>query len=186
MCVALHRRVWERAGGMPAWLQTYEDVVFAQKLAAGKVKMALQVHAHIHHHMRSSLGELYRMARNYARGRAHAGQNDKTSVGKILLAYGMLLASAVAALFFPAAGPLFVLLLLAYLYRGGLRLLFTAERKIPSVKRIWLGSEIVVVRDVGTFVGFLLGWIDWITEPKWRQKLRAYLSPLQHRTSDAE
>jgi glycosyltransferase involved in cell wall biosynthesis len=186
MCVAFHRRAWEQASGQPSWLQTFEDVVFAQKLATQNVKIALQVHSHLHHHMRKSFAELYRMARNYARGRARAGQNDSVLLTKVAAAWGAMTAAALATPFEPWAGLMLPAIAALYFYRGGVHLLFIAERKIPSLKRILLGTQVVVARDIGTLVGFLLGWVDWMTEPKWRQKLRAYLSPLQPRTSDAE
>ncbi len=174
LSVGFTRELWDRLGGMPDWLRTAEDKVFGRKVMASSPRVALSAAAELFHHMRSSPGEIYHQMFTYLRGDGRTGQVSGHCL-RLAGFYGALLALALVALVWPPAVLLLLVIASAYLYRSGFRKLAILTERPPAWKRFYLVPAVIFPRDLGILAGQLRGTLDWLLEPRYRERLTTYL-----------
>lgn len=74
--IAFRRAAWRRAGGFPTCLHTAEDTLFDCKLRRLGCRFTFADDAVVRWRPRSSLGDVYKQFRDYARGEARIGRGD--------------------------------------------------------------------------------------------------------------
>lgn len=174
--VAFRKSVWEAAGGFPEWIKTSEDKLFGRKvhLLGGKVVGTLD--AVVYYDMRTTLGSLYRQFYAYGRGNA---QSRQTSGGVMRLAakYALAAVLAVAGTWHPLAWALLALGGARHLYVAGLRLYLSVHPGLPDPRVLLYVPAILLVRDLAQIAGHAAGYVAWFSNPIYRRKYSAYMTP---------
>lgn len=178
--VAISRACYQRLGGMPAWLRTAEDSVFGWKLLNARARIVLSLDALCYLHIRKDVKSLFMQNFLYARGRGHG--HLPTPLGyrshRNMLFYIAIIVAVAYGAVHPATLPMPLLMFAAYLYRTG----------VLNVKKVGGGNVrlghllhipgVVIAKDWGTYLGYLIGLFDWITKPQYRQLYRDYMKHL--------
>jgi cellulose synthase/poly-beta-1,6-N-acetylglucosamine synthase-like glycosyltransferase len=169
--MAVTRQRYLAEGGMPEWLRAAEDNLFGRKLQASGARTVAALDALQHHHMRSSLRDVWRQNLVYARGEGRIA----TPLIERLRTYGVygvaaLLAVTLAGGWLPAlAGVLAYLQTLAghRLRRSGMRL---------GPRGRWVHAPLILLaKDLGVMAGYALGRLDRLVQPRWRRLHADYL-----------
>jgi glycosyltransferase involved in cell wall biosynthesis len=177
LCTAVTRRMWLAAGGQPEWLAKGQDKLFSRKVYALGGKSVIATDARLQHHVRSNAVDLFRQLFFYGRGN---GQMRFISrhVARLMIIYGSfiaLLALGFASTLFPViAGLLF----LAYAWRAGVRKIILVDGGLKKLRYIPMACLVLVTRDIGSVLGHLLGWAEWIAKPRFREHYRYYMHGL--------
>jgi glycosyltransferase involved in cell wall biosynthesis len=177
LCTAVTRRAWLAAGGQPEWLAKGQDKLFSRKIYALGYRSAVAIDARLKHHVRRNSTELFRQVFFYGRGNGQM-QFMSRHVLHLILIYGLILAllalGSVNALF-----ALFgIVLFFLYAWHSGVRKIIQADGGLKKRRYIPIALEVLLVRDIGSILGHIVGWVEWLVRPKFRQKFSAYMHGL--------
>ncbi|WP_134497828.1 glycosyltransferase [Microvirga pakistanensis] len=177
LCTAVTRRMWLAAGGQPEWLAKGQDKLFSRKVYALGGKSVIAPDARLRHHVRSNIGDLFRQVFFYGRGN---GQMRFISrhVARLMLVYGSLAALLLLGFVSYLFPILASLLFLAYVWRAGVRKVLLVDGGLKKLRYVPMSCLILVTRDIGSLLGHLLGWMEWITKPRFRELYRLYMREL--------
>ena len=173
---AFCKNVWEAAGGYPEWLYTAEDTLFALRVLQLGYRVAYAKDSIVAWRPRPTLRKLTKMFFLYGRGN---GRIDRGNIkGTIYwLRYHFLWS---ATLLFGIVFPwlwIATFATLAYLYvRMILPVLKKVRKKTNHLSREFYVPLIVLMRNLSTNVGYLLGRCEYRCIPTYREKLEAYFS----------
>jgi len=177
LCTAVTRRAWLAAGGQPEWLAKGQDKLFSRKIYALGYKSAVAIDARLKHHVRRNLSELFRQVYYYGRGNGQM-QFVSRHVLYLLMTYGsilLLLILGTLNLFFALCG---ILLFLLYAWHSGVRKIIQADSGVKLPKYIPIALKILLVRDIGSILGHIVGWSEWFFRPEFRKRFSAYMDGL--------
>jgi cellulose synthase/poly-beta-1,6-N-acetylglucosamine synthase-like glycosyltransferase len=172
--MAVTRQRYLAEGGMPGWLRAAEDNLFGRKLQQRGTRTVAALDALQHHHMRSSVGAVWRQNLVYARGE---GRIAVPVVDK-LRTYVVYAGAALVAGLLPAGWALAGAGLLAYLHALGSHRLRRAGIRLSARGR-WLHMPLVLLaKDAGVMAGYALGRADRLLQPQWRLQHAAYMGSI--------
>jgi cellulose synthase/poly-beta-1,6-N-acetylglucosamine synthase-like glycosyltransferase len=174
LSIALTRKIWQRAGGLPEWLPKAQDKLFSRKLYALGATVAIAWDAYVKHHMRSTPGALFKQMFLYGRGNGQSRYVSKHFL-KLTGFYSInfcLLALWTLSWVFPTAA---IPLIVAYLYRAGWQKLRVVDGKIKKSSYLWLAPLVVFPRDLGVMLGHVVGWLEWLFIPRYRRLFWGYV-----------
>ena len=177
LCTATTRRIWLAAGGQPEWLAKGQDKMFSRKVYAIGGKGTVAIDARIWHHVRRTPRELFRQLFFYGRGNGQMRFVSKHAL-RLMGIYGgfiALLALGFVSMLFPLAA---LVLFGAYLWLAGVRKVIRVDGSLKKLRYIPLAVEVLLVRDVGSLLGHLLGWAEWFLVPRYRENYHRYMSGL--------
>jgi len=151
--IAFKRKAWEAIGGYPEWLDTAEDTLFDLKLKKAGMKFQLKTDAVVYWRVRENSKKILKQFYNYAKGDGFA----------LLFSLRYLTQYSVVAF-------LILLLFIGYknLYVWFLTFLFVITAfwfrhlkkvKKPSFKRTLTAICIAFAIELGTFFGFISGFL---------------------------
>jgi hypothetical protein len=129
--------------------------------------------AYISHHLRRSSGEVFRQLFSYGRGNGRSRYIERHTV-KLAAVYALGLALAGGAVFASPLAGLLLILLGAYYYRAGLRKIIEVDGGLKRLSYLWLPAAVLFPRDLGSLLGHLVGWLEWLLVPRYRALFRAY------------
>jgi hypothetical protein len=159
---------------MPAWLRAGEDRAFGWKLLIG-ARIVLSPDALCYLHIRKDTKSLFMQNFIYARADGHLHTPlDYRSRRNMLFYIATLVAVGYGAVH-PATLPVPLLMFAAYLYRTGVRHLMKVGGGSVRLSHLLQIPQIVIAKDVGTYLGHFIGLFDWITKPQYRQLYRDYM-----------
>ena len=176
--VAFRKQFWQRAGGYPEWASHCEDILFDQALGRAGARFAFEPSALVHFRPRDSLRAFARQYFLYARGDGVAGLwplRHALRYSTYLGVVGVLLAARrhpalLVGLLAPGA--------LAYT-RAPLRRLRRRAPDLPPVELARAAAIIPAVRlvgDLAKMLGYPVGIIRRLRDPKLRAEIAAYRS----------
>lgn len=168
------RELWHRIGGFPDWLRAGEDKLFARKIHRLRVRRVRAGDAAVLHHMRTSVGAVFRQHFVYGRGNGQTCFVGMVFI-KLIAVYGTLLGLLALTPIWPPLAAAAAILFAVYVYGAGLRKVMRHDADLRRPLCALYALQIVLARDCGTIAGSLVGWIDWLIKPMYRRKLRAYL-----------
>ncbi len=173
MCIAHTRRIWERAKGFPEWLAKGQDKLFSRKIHALGGRIAVAWDAIVHHHIRSTPGQVFKQLFLYGRGN---GQMRYVSEHffKLIGFYGLLLCLLVYGFVFNVAWIVALALSLAYYWHSGISKVRRIRARPWKTCYLWLTALALFARDFGTIAGHVFGWAEWIFQPRYRRLFREY------------
>lgn len=177
LCTAVTRRMWLAAGGQPEWLAKGQDKLFSRKVYALGGKTAVALDARLRHHVRSSAGDLFRQMFFYGRGNGQMRYMSRHG-SRLLLIYGGFIGLLLLGLVDSRLLLLAAILFLAYVWHAGLRKILRIDGGLRKLRYIPLACQVVVTRDLGTVLGHLLGWFEWLFRPSFRRNYRRYMEGL--------
>ncbi len=178
--MAVTRAQYAALGGMPDWLRAAEDNLFGHKLSDSGARIAAALDAVVHHHMRHTLGAVWRQNLTYARGQGRVGL-PPSRWGRVLGVHaGLPAAALVAWATWPLGAWLPLLAWLAYLGGVAWRRLCASGAQPSRIGCAWHLPRIVAVKELGAAAGYLWGCAERCCQPRWRERYRAYMAP-QHR-----
>lgn len=173
LSLAITREIWVRSGGFPEWLAKAQDKMFSRKARALGATVAIAWDASVSHHVRSSMGAVFRQTLFYGRGN---GQSRFLTMHAIklaifYLAVACLMAAGVVHWGFTVAG---IVLLGLYAWRAGLRRVIAVDRRLGKIRYLWLAPAALFARDLGVLLGHAGGWFEWVFRPKFRKLFGDY------------
>jgi len=177
LSMAYRRSIWERAGQFCEWAARGQDRLFSHRVRKVGGKIAMNLHAVMHHHMANSTEEVWNRHFKYGvwTGRTSLPRPRFRSLS---LTYAAGLGLAGASVLVPGVGWSMPLLIAGYIYVGAWRKLDVLARltgkPFPSRQRLW-AVVILFVRDAAVLSGNLLGSLDRLVRPRWRRMTREYL-----------
>ncbi|MBB3021695.1 glycosyltransferase involved in cell wall biosynthesis [Microvirga lupini] len=177
LCTAFTRRIWLAAGEQPEWLAKGQDKMFSRKVYAIGGKGMIAIDARLWHHVRRSPRELFRQLYLYGRGN---GQMHFLSKHVIQLAgiYGtlsLLFILGFVSSFFAIAG---LLLFAAYIWAAGIRKVVKVDGGLKKLNYIPIAIQVLLIRDIGSLLGHLLGWAEWYFVPRYKENYERYMGGL--------
>lgn len=177
LCSAFTRRIWLAAGEQPEWLAKGQDKMFSRKVHAIGGKGFVAIDARIWHHVRSTRRDLFRQLYLYGRGN---GQMRFLSKHAVLLMgiYGVLAVLLALGWFSPVFPVVAAVLFGAYAWRAGIRKVIKVDGSLKKFRYIPVAMEVLLVRDIGSLLGHLVGWAEWIFVPRYQAHYRRYMGGL--------
>ena len=173
--VAFRKEIWSEAGGFPEWIKTAEDKLFTSKVHRIGGKVVGTLSAVVQYDLRHDFGALFQQFFTYGRGNAQSGQVSK-GFWRLLVRYVAAALLLVGGLF---RRELWVLLLagvVLHIYRSGVRPYRVCYGGIPNVKEWLLIPAVVFVRNAASIAGHVVGYYEWLFDPRYRRELERYMS----------
>ncbi|SCY57141.1 glycosyltransferase [Microvirga guangxiensis] len=177
LCTAVTRRMWLAAGGQPEWLAKGQDKLFSRKVYALGGKSVVAPDARLWHHVRSNLGDLFRQVFFYGRGNGQMRFISRHVV-RLMMVYGSVSALLLLGFVSTAFPVLAALAFLAYIWRAGARKVLLIDGRLKKLRYIPMAGLVLVTRDIGSLLGHLLGWAEWVARPKFRDLYYLYMREL--------
>jgi len=161
--VAFRKKAWQAVGGYPEWLSWNEDTLFNILLKKAGFKFVFAPEAVVYWSPPSTIRQLFRQFYFYARGDGQAALYFwEYYLPKKYLLYGLGMLLLMASYFSPVAWILLFTGLLAYLTKPCSR----ALNRLKTLKVFLILPVIVFVRDLAEMVGYLIGALDHMRDPK--------------------
>lgn len=174
--VAFRKETWERAGGFPEWIRWGEDKFFARKTHHVGAKVVGTLKAVVYTHVRTSLRALFRQFHFYGKGNAQARQVSPNTF-RLGAVYLLALILFLLGFLHPAFWLVLALGVLLRIYRSGFRRYLSINHTISDLRVLLWVPAVLVTHDVAVLTGHLAGYLEWFTEPLYRDKYREYMSP---------
>jgi len=176
-CMAYRKHIWQRAGGFCEWARKGQDRLFSYRVRDIGGKIAMTLDSVMHHHMASSLRDVFDRHFNYDLwlGRMALSRSRFRS---LLRVYSVGLIALASCWFVPILALVLPLLVLAYIYVAAWRKLDTLTRltRRPFTLRQRLQAVAVLfVRDFAVLAGGTRGSLERLLDPSWRRMTREYL-----------
>jgi glycosyltransferase involved in cell wall biosynthesis len=163
----MRRAVWEAVGGFPEHLRSAEDLLFMNKVADAKFRTVYAPRAMVRWSLQPTFGLTFKRFVSYARNNIRAGLWSGWQAA-IFKRYGLLLVSAVPALFWGPRWLLLVLLLwlLMLVARGAVAIWRNrncyAAGAIRNVFRLGVIVPLIAMLDAAAMIGSL----QWFLKDK--------------------
>lgn len=181
--VAYKRRVWERAGGLPEWLYTGEDRLFAQKLDQQELRIVFEKNAKIYWEIGPTLRDFLRRHAMNQRRKA-SRENTLHSPWKGFLIQAGFMVGAVATLFQSSIWPLPVIIFYSAVFHQTLKSVRTYLHRHGNHQEdtlVWIVSQFLAIESL-VFPSKLMGSIKAILRSdkdqlNHRKQKKDYLAP---------
>lgn len=166
--VAFKKEAWRRVGGYPKCLYTAEDTLFDIKLKKMGMRFVLVRDAIVYWKVRRNLKEIFKQHFNYAKGDGEALIRVKEFAVLNLL---MVIVLSMMILFW---NSLLFWTTIVSLILAGLWYRWIRKIKRKSFKRIEYGYLVALVILLGFSIGYVVGLINRICNPKLRHCLKEW------------
>ena len=171
--MAFRKETWRRVGGFPEWIRTAEDKLFSRKVHRSGGTVVGVPGAVVYKGQRSTLTTFLRQQYRYGRGNAQSRQVSRNTWRLFLQYLGggmLLLAGAVT----PWAWVALLVGAIRRTYRWALRPYVARYGAAPSALVTVAG--VLLSRDVAWLGGHLVGYVDWLCRPTYREHYAGYMS----------
>lgn len=172
--IAMTRATFDAVGGYPEWLHRAQDKVFSRKAYALGMRVVVNWHARIVHHMRSTPAEVFRLTFEYGRGNGRSRFVNRHFF-KLAGFYGSLLGLVAGAAITYWSLFIAIVALLAYTVHSGLRKVIRKDKGLKKLKYLWMTPAVLWPRDLGVLLGHVLGWLEWYIVPRYRRLFTKYM-----------
>ncbi|MDD4274562.1 MAG: glycosyltransferase [Desulfobacter postgatei] len=169
------KEIWERAGGYPEWLYTGEDTLFHRKLQHMGANIQLARNAVVYWRPRQTYYKMAKMCFLYGRGNGRIGDSI-SGAGYHLRNYGILFLLFGASLFFPWFFLVFIASILYFYFTSTRKTVKKIQQKIVDKRVLWMGPMIVLIRNIATCLGLLLGHLEYRYRHPLKKKLADYMN----------
>jgi glycosyltransferase involved in cell wall biosynthesis len=173
---AFRKSLWESVGGMPEWLYTGEDTLFALRARQAGYKIVYASRSIIDWRPRPTLFKLAKQFFLYGRGNGRINHGNIRGALYWMRYHALWFITLVVGIAFPWAW-IATGLTLTYLYFILiLPVLNKVRSDVKDFMREFYVPIIVLTRNMFTNLGYLVGLLEYYQVPRFRENLKGYYS----------